>query len=110
MPDKRQQTRKSCAATLNVTNSMTDTSIGHLGNISSEGFLLISKNRVEEDRIFQLRIDLPKPCDDKTFLCVGAHSIWAHETIDSNRHWTGFEIIDIAQSDLKIVENLLSRC
>ena len=107
MHEKRKLPRKRAPGRVTVYDRTTDTAIGHVVNMSIGGMLLISDTPIPADRVFQLRIALPKPVAGVDAVDFGAESLWESPAMDENNFWTGLQIIDISESDSRILETLI---
>ena len=62
MKEFRRSRRREVADTIHVVDSMTDTVIGHIGNISEAGMLVMASAPLVVDALYQLRFDLAPTC------------------------------------------------
>ena len=108
MHEKRRQPRLQAPDRLTVYDRATETAIGHVVNMTTEGMLLLSDNPISTDRVLQLRISLPEPVMGRDSLEFGAESLWESPAMDENNYWTGLQIIDISESDTGILEILIA--
>ena len=68
---------------------------------------LISDKPIPTDRVFQLRMSLPKPIAGVDCVNFGVESLWASPAMDENYFWTGVQIIDISDTDSRILATLI---
>jgi len=80
--------------------------LGHLGNISSGGFMLLSSRTLAIGQLFQLRIALPQPIDGNASLEIGAECLWFDEAAGRDA-WIGFHIIDISDQGISLIARLI---
>ncbi|MCW8943760.1 MAG: PilZ domain-containing protein [Sedimenticola sp.] len=107
MSDKRSQPRKICDARIDIINADTDQVIGSLVNISNSGFMMITNQSLPENYVFQFKIAFEIEKDDTQVVQVGAESLWIQEVEGSEQCWIGFHIIDISDSDQKLIDSLI---
>jgi hypothetical protein len=107
MHEKRKLPRKQAPDKITVYDRATETAIGQVVNMTRGGVLLLSDSPIPADRVFQLRISLPEPIEGTDLLEFGAESLWESPAMDENNYWTGLQIIDISESDSRILEILI---
>ena len=72
----RRARRRKVADTILVTDAMTDSVIGRIGNLSETGMLLIASAPLVEDALYQLRFHLHDTRGRESAFEVGAHLLW----------------------------------
>lgn len=97
--DHRRAPRRHVDSTIAVENAISDQVIGHVGNISSSGMMLISDHPLTPDAIYQLRMTLPSRGQGSHTIEFGVHEQWGEAANVPGQHWTGFRIIAISESD-----------
>jgi len=80
--------------------------LGHLGNISTGGFMLLSSTAPAIGQLFQLRIALPRPIEGSSSLQLGAECLWCDEAA-GRESWVGFHIIDISEQGISLIARLI---
>lgn len=106
--EKRKRERKRVDQAILVRDTLLDTSVGRVVNMHEEGFLLISNNRIKENRLYQLSMRLPDGENQGDFLSVGAECLWMKETDAGTHFWAGFHIIDIADAARSRITEFIS--
>jgi len=102
--EHRRSQRKRAHHTINVTNSITGQQIGHIGNLSTDGMLLISNRQMPEDALFQFTFHLPSGATAQQHqLEIGVHEQWSEAAGAPGQYWTGFRIIDIGSEDYNVL-------
>lgn len=101
--DKRKQIRKDIATRLAVVDVNTGHVIGDLANISSDGFMVLTRRSLPMNSVFQLSLALPKVIRGVDTVYFGAESLWCNSTDDQEQYWIGFHIIDISQQDNEVL-------
>ncbi len=107
MHDKRKTPRKKAPEKVTVYDRATDNAVGQVVNMSTGGLLLLSDSPIPVDNVYQFRIMLPDFIDGTDSLNFGVESLWGSPAMDENYYWTGFQIIDISESDSRILEILI---
>jgi hypothetical protein len=104
--ENRRSRRRSLDQLVQVSDAMTDTVIGRIGNISADGLMLITDVPVVEDGLMQLRFTLPDEHGAST-MEIGVHEQWTEPGAMPGQHWAGFRIIDIDTRDLDVLKRFV---
>ncbi len=80
--------------------------IGELVNLSSDGLMAASNQRIDSGSIRQIRIPLIKG-EQHVDIRVGTESLWCEDANDSGIYWTGFQIIEISPADQLILDTVV---
>ncbi len=84
--------------------------VGHLVNISREGFRLESLRPIPVNRDYPLRIELPRDITDKPYMVFVARSKWCKpDKIDPTLFDAGFEIVEMTPGDAEIFRMIFER-
>jgi hypothetical protein len=104
MTEHRRSQRKRAHHAIHVTNAITGQEIGHIGNLSVDGMLLIGNQRLLEDALFQFNFHLPSGATAQMHrLEIGVHEQWCEAASMPGQFWSGFRIIDIAPDDYNVL-------
>jgi len=104
MAENRSSKRKRVDTSIKVSNALTGRSLGHIGNLSAEGMLLISDQQLPEDALFQFVFQLPGADGSRSHdIEVGVHEQWSEAANVPGQVWTGFRIIDISPEDFELL-------
>jgi len=110
MADKRKKDRREFTYYMQVKNEMTKEIIGYLSDISTGGFKLDCPNKITPGQDFRLLIELTREVADKTSMVFIARCKWCHpDHIDPTSYNVGFEIINIAPSDMVIFQRIFEK-
>jgi len=90
-----------------VFNRKTGEILGYLGNITPEGAMVISENPLETDALYSLAMSIPEDLYGKSTLTFEAQSVWCKPDIDPNFYNTGFRLLDLAEDDIAIVNQII---
>lgn len=77
---------------LQVFNRLTDKPIGFLGNVSADGFMLISHLPMMVDVDFELRLKIPGAGGAFHAVDLTATCLWSHEDINPQHYDSGFSV------------------
>jgi len=94
----RRTRRRRVADTTNVIDTMTETVIGHLGNLSETGMLVMTSAPLVPDALYQLRFTLPGASGQP--IEVGAHLLWEDEASAPGQEWAGFRFITMSDEQM----------
>lgn len=104
MNEHRRSKRKRAHHMIQVTNSITGERIGHVGNLSIDGVLIVGNRRMPEDALFQFAFELPSGATAQQHqLEIGVHEQWCEAAASPGQFWTGFRIIDIGPEDYNVL-------
>ena len=73
-----------------VFNLKTGRLLGYLGNLTTEGAMVISEIELPTQKEYSLRMDLPEDIYQKSLINLQAKSVWCRPDIDPNFFNTGF--------------------
>mgnify|MGYP001549164179 FL=1 len=86
--------------------------IGHLGNISSSGMLLITSQAPRSEALYQVSIALPatgRALVQSQPIEVGIQEQWHEHAASSGQIWAGYRIIAITDVDAARLEGWLAQ-
>ena len=107
MFEKRNLKRRHLIYYLRIMDQETNELLGHLVDITSEGIMVISESPLELNKVFRLRMMLPKEIIGKEALEFSAQSLWAKKDINPDFIDTGFKLIDLNEADASRVDQLI---
>ena len=99
----RRARRRKVDDAVEVVDTMTETVVGHLSDLSESGMLLILSKPLVSDALYQLRFKLTDHDGHEHQLMVGAHELWSDQAAAPGQVWTGFRFIDISGDDLNFL-------
>lgn len=100
MDEFRRVRRRKVPETVQVVDTMTDNVVGHLGNLSETGMLLIASAPLVDDGLYQFRFNLYQTPDRALPIEVGAHLLWQDGASAPGQNWTGFRFITMLESQM----------
>ncbi len=108
--DRRRRERRTFSHYMRLMHETTGELVGHLVNISREGFRLESLRPIPVNKDFPLRIELPRDLTDKPYMVFVARSKWCRpDKIDPTLFDAGFEIVDMIPGDAEIFRLIFER-
>jgi len=108
MHEKRILHRNNLFYYLKVFEMNTNTLLGHLVDITSEGMMLISEQPIPTGVVYDLRLEFPKNIFGVEILDFSAHSLWTKPDTNPELHDTGFQLIDVPFEHILLIKRLVS--
>jgi len=91
----RRARRRKASDTVLVTDVMTERVVGHIGNLSESGMLLIANESLVDDAIYQFNFPLPDKSGRVTPVEVSTHLLWIDRASAPGQAWIGFRFISV---------------
>src|SRR5512141_154198 len=108
--DRRTREGRTFSHYMRLMHEDTGVLVGHLVNISQEGFRLESLRPIPVNQDFPLRIELPRDVTDKPYMVFTARSRWCRpDRIDPTLYDAGFEIVEMMPGDAEIFRLIFER-
>ncbi|MES9857260.1 MAG: PilZ domain-containing protein [Sedimenticola sp.] len=107
MSELRRHTRKQTSHRVIIFDLSSQESIGSLINISVSGLMLMTDQKLHPGHIFQLEMTLPGQAGEIHTIAFGAESLWIQKISSSDHSWVGLQIIDMAESDIALIGQLI---
>lgn len=108
--NQRRAERKPASVNATVTDVISGLPIGHLGNLSSTGMLLISTQAPRSEALYQVSMTLPSSGRSLTPsqpIEVGIQEQWHEAAANSGQTWAGYRIVAISDADAAKLESWL---
>ncbi len=105
--EKRRRDRKQLYFYLKVTQKDSNELLGYIADISTEGIMLLSKDRIDVDRIFSMKIEPYEELNMQSGLEFKAKSIWCEKDANPDYMVTGFEFISLDNTAMTKVNHLI---
>ena len=99
----RRAKRKQVAERIDVVDTMIDTPVGVIGNISETGMMLLANQALGDDALYQMRFSLTEANGGRRDVSLGAHQLWSAPASMPGHDWVGFRFIDIGPADLDVL-------
>lgn len=97
----RRKRRRKATDNVEVVDAMTDLVVGHLGNLSENGMLLIATVPLADDALYQLRFNLCHSRNRARAIEVGAHLLWQEGDGARGHKWIGLRFITVLDHQLQ---------
>ena len=103
--ETRRAPRRPVTAQVPVFDQMTEAPIGHLGNVSESGMLLLASVPVVEDALYQLRFPVPDRNGHETHIDVGAHLLWSEQAHAPGQAWAGLRFLTLDRQHREVLRH-----
>ena len=101
--ERRKLARRDFSYYMRVMDEVTGKVIGHLSDISANGFKLDSQKPVPLQVNLPLRVDQTDLISNKSYITFSARALWCHaDELDPNLFNVGFQIVNMTPSDYEI--------
>ncbi len=90
----REFQRYALEGAVDVYDADRDAYLGRLVNLHARGLMLVGDQPLEEDRLYQLDLHLPRPIKGRSIVRLGVDCLWTRNADHNGKHWAGFTIID----------------
>ena len=108
--NQRRAQRKRAPVNAMVTDVITNLPIGHLGNLSSTGMMLISAQAPRSEALYQVSLTLPgsgRMLAQSQPIEIGIQEQWHEPAASSGQIWAGYRIMAITDADAARIESWL---
>jgi hypothetical protein len=105
--EQRRAPRKQPDYSVTVTDTITGHLLGHLGNLSSNGMLLIGQRVPRSEAVYQVSLSLPQRDGATSTLEVGIQEQWHEPAATPGQTWAGYRIIAIGNADAAQLDHWL---
>ncbi len=105
--ESRRMPRRTVAGLIDVVDVMTEDTVGHLGNLSVGGMLLIASKPLVEDALYQLRFNLPDGGGHDIEL--GAHVLWCDSASAPGQAWAGLRFLGLSPQATRNLREWIGR-
>ena len=110
--NQRRAERKRATINAIVTDVISGLPIGHLGNLSSTGMLLISAQAPRSEALYQVSMILPgsgRMLSESQPIELGIQEQWHESAASSGQIWAGYRIVAITDADAARLESWLAQ-
>lgn len=105
----RRTRRRRAHDTIPVTDAMTGEVVGHIGNLSEAGMLLIANRPLVNDALYQFRFRLDADGSQPAWVELGMHLLWSDHASAPGQHWAGFRFIGLSDRQLRQLRTWVNR-
>jgi hypothetical protein len=107
MEEKRKHKRVNLIYYLEIYDNRTDKHLGNLVDITPEGLMMISEEKMEDGAEFHLRILLPESSYGKKSISFKANSCWTKRDVNPTFFASGYQIVDIGPIETRTITSLI---
>jgi len=110
--NQRRAERKRASVNAIVTDVISGLPIGHLGNISRTGMLLISAQAPRSEALYQVSMTLPgsgRMLTQSQPIEIGIQEQWHESAASSGQIWAGYRIVAISDADAVHLDGWLAQ-
>ncbi|OOG62045.1 pilus assembly protein PilZ [Rhodanobacter sp. B04] len=110
--NQRRAERKRAPITSIVTDVISGLPIGHLGNLSSTGMLLICAQAPRSEAIYQVSMSLPESgamLAPSPPIEAGIQEQWHEPAASTGQIWAGYRIVAISDADAARLDSWLAQ-
>lgn len=111
-PNQRRAQRKRAPVNAIVTDVITNLPIGHLGNLSSTGMMLICAQAPRSEAIYQVSLTLPgtgRMLAQSQPIEIGVQEQWHEPAASSGQIWAGYRIVAVSDADAARIGSWLAQ-
>ena len=107
--ERRKLARRNFSYYMRVMDEVTGKLVGHLSDISTNGFKLDSQKPIPLKMALKLRIDQTGEVSNKRYLSFSAQAIWCQvDQFDPNLYNVGFQILNMTPSDYDVFAKMFN--
>ena len=106
--EHRHKSRKHVFLYLKVFDQHTGQLLGHLGDISNEGMMIIADGAFSLHQQLDIRIQLPNSEEfSQKFLDIIVQSRWSAPDVNPELYCTGFLFVDASEADFIVIGQMI---
>jgi len=105
--NKRSLQRYTLSVTADVYDRTSESFLGRLVNVHTEGLMIFGNFPFVEEKIYQLDLHVSHPEDGRKIIPVGVDCLWTRGEDDDKLHWAGCRIIDISDEAMEDLGRLI---
>jgi c-di-GMP-binding flagellar brake protein YcgR len=109
MEDYRHRPRKNTPHLVRVINEDTGKTVGRVVDITADGMMLVTKDKVKVGQLFNFRIVLPVMVHHRSDVCLEAKSIWVKAETNSEYSKCGFKFINLPGEEGFLLEDVMHK-
>lgn len=110
LQDRRRYKRRSLTYYMLIADANTQETIGHLVDLTPDGFMMDCPRAIPVEKDFYFRLDTMPDVADKTFITFVARSKWCKpDVIEPYLFDVGFKIMNITPHDADIIRRIADK-
>src|SRR5512141_455034 len=107
LQDRRRYKRRALAYYMLIADANTQETVGHLVDITPDGFMMDCPKAIPVGREFYLRLDTMPDVADKGYITFVARTVWCQpDVVEPYLFDVGFKIINVNSHDAEIIRRL----
>ena len=108
-PEQRRAPRKRPEFSVTVIDTITGQPLGHVGNLSSNGMLLIGQRVPRSEAVYQVSLTLPRHSGATPSIEIGIQEQWHEPAATPGQTWAGYRIIAIGSVEATQLDQWLQQ-
>ncbi len=108
MKEERKIKRRHLILYLRVFDSKSDELLGNLGDLTTEGIMVVSDKQIEINKSYNLKMTLPAKIEGQQQINLHAKAVWCNQDVNSDYYDTGFKINDIDPQTVHLISKIIS--
>jgi len=109
MEDYRHRPRKNTPHLVRVLNEESGETVGRVVDITADGMMLVTKEKIKVGQLFNFRIILPVMVHHRSDVCLEAKSVWVKADSNSEYSKCGFKFINLAGEEGFLLEDVMHK-
>ncbi len=107
MEERRKLPRKYLVFFSRVFNAKNGKLLGYLSDLTPQGAMLISEDRIRTPATYRLIMDLPEDFNPQKSLEFDAMSVWSRPDSDPRFFMTGFQLLNVPEESIEIIQQII---
>jgi hypothetical protein len=104
--EQRRLPRYVLSGPVNVYDRVSQSFLGRLANVHTEGLMIMGNHPFIADCIYELDLQLPEPIEGCEMIPIGVDCLWSRSE-DTHLHWAGCKIIDASEEARRSIQTLI---
>lgn len=109
MEDYRRRPRKNTPHLVRVLNVDTGRAVGRVVDITADGMMLVTKDKIKVGQVYNYRIILPVMVHHRSDVTLEAKAIWTKEDTNSDYSKCGFQFIHLPAEEGFLLEEVMHK-
>ena len=109
MEDYRHRPRKNTPHLVRVINEDTDKTVGRVVDITADGMMLVTKDKIVSGKLYNFRIVLPVMVHHRSDVCLEARCIWITPDANSEFNKCGFKFLNLPGEEGFLLEDVMHK-
>jgi PilZ domain. len=109
MKDNRRFRRRSLLFELKVTEKNSGEALGRVANLTPDGLMLVNADRIVDNSLVTLRIELPEKIFGKDTIDCDAKCMWCRPVVNTKLFEAGFQLLEMGEMDVQTIVALITK-